>query len=341
MPRPSHNIGTPSTADRCPSVGGSSRTPGVRIGQRDVSQCTMRRSRIALPGDVSRLTRRGSTSARAVTAGPWLASRRCTLARRRADTCRELLAGEQAARSCRGSSSNTGCMSVERAADHAQDLGRGRLLLERFLRLVEQPSVLDRDHRLVGEGLEQRELLVGERLGRLAQHADRADAAVLPQHRRPATEESPTCDRPCARAPVHSANRPCSGCARAALANRPGRSCVSSSGMGKVRAMASNASSRATRRHAPGRPRRTTKMPSCSVANRRSQLSRILSNTGAVSATELLITCSTSAVAVCCSSASLVSLNSRTFSMAMTAWTGERMQQVDLLVRENARPRRA
>ena len=62
-------------------------------------------------------------------------------------------------------------------------------------------------------------------------------------------------------------------------------------------------------------------MPSCSVANRCWQLSRILSNTGAVSATELLITCSTSAVAVCCSSASFVSLNSRTFSMAITAWS--------------------
>ena len=65
---------------------------------------------------------------------------------------------------------------------------------------------------------------------------------------------------------------------------------------------------------APGRS------PSCSVANRRWQLSRIFSNTGAVSATELLMTCSTSAVAVCCSSASFVSLNRRTFSIAITAW---------------------
>ncbi|HTO90073.1 MAG TPA: hypothetical protein VMJ70_02980, partial [Candidatus Sulfotelmatobacter sp.] len=57
-----------------------------------------------------------------------------------------------------------------RAADDAQDLrGRG-LLLERLgefavarLELVEQPHVLDRDHRLVGEDLEQRDLLLGER----------------------------------------------------------------------------------------------------------------------------------------------------------------------------------
>ena len=42
-------------------------------------------------------------------------------------------------------------------------ISRGRrLLLERLFRLVEQAHVLDGDHRLVGEGLEQRDLLVGE-----------------------------------------------------------------------------------------------------------------------------------------------------------------------------------
>ena len=40
-----------------------------------------------------------------------------------------------------------------------QDLGGRGLLLERFLGLVEQPHVLDRDHRLVGEGLQQRDLV--------------------------------------------------------------------------------------------------------------------------------------------------------------------------------------
>ena len=49
-----------------------------------------------------------------------------------------------------------------RARDNPQDLrGRG-LPLERLLRLVEQAHVLDRDHRLGGEVLEQRDLLVGE-----------------------------------------------------------------------------------------------------------------------------------------------------------------------------------
>ena len=40
-----------------------------------------------------------------------------------------------------------------RAADDLQHLGGGGLLFERLLRLVEQAHVLDRDHRLVGEGL--------------------------------------------------------------------------------------------------------------------------------------------------------------------------------------------
>jgi len=55
-------------------------------------------------------------------------------------------------------------------------------------------------------------------------------------------------------------------------------------------------------------------------SKRRSQLSRIFVNTGCGSAIEPEITPSTSAEAFCCSSASLVSLKSRTFSMAITAW---------------------
>ena len=47
-------------------------------------------------------------------------------------------------------------------ADDPADLRRRRLPLERFLGLVEQAHVLDRDHRLVGEGLQQLDLLVGE-----------------------------------------------------------------------------------------------------------------------------------------------------------------------------------
>jgi hypothetical protein len=47
--------------------------------------------------------------------------------------------------------------------------------------------------------------------------------------------------------------------------------------------------------------------------------SNIVSNTGARSPGEELMTCNTSAVAVCCSNASRVSVMSRAFSIAMTA----------------------
>ena len=49
----------------------------------------------------------------------------------------------------------------DRIADGAQDVGDRSLPFERFPGLVEKPRVLDRDHRLVGEGLDQRQLLVG------------------------------------------------------------------------------------------------------------------------------------------------------------------------------------
>ena len=55
------------------------------------------------------------------------------------------------------------------------------------------------------------------------------------------------------------------------------------------------------------------------------------------------MTCSTSEVAVCCSSASLrssvrwrSSLSRRVFSMAMTAWAAKFCDQLDLLVGERA-----
>ena len=59
-----------------------------------------------------------------------------------------------------------------RARDDAQDLAGRRLLLQRLgevavarLQLLEQADVLDRDHRLVGEGLEQLDLPVGNGSG--------------------------------------------------------------------------------------------------------------------------------------------------------------------------------
>ncbi len=46
------------------------------------------------------------------------------------------------------------------------------------------------------------------------------------------------------------------------------------------------------------------------------------------------MTCNTSAVAVCCSSASRVSVSSRAFSIAMTACAAKFCKQRDLLVGE-------
>ena len=51
-----------------------------------------------------------------------------------------------------------------RIADHLQNLGRCCLLLERLACFIEQPDILDRDHCLVGEAFDQRDLLRGERL---------------------------------------------------------------------------------------------------------------------------------------------------------------------------------
>ena len=70
-----------------------------------------------------------------------------------------------------------------RARDHPQDFRGGRLLLQRLLQLGEQPHVLDGDHRLGGKGLQQFDLLwcEGTRIG-LSQQ-DAADGDAFTQHR--------------------------------------------------------------------------------------------------------------------------------------------------------------
>ena len=76
-----------------------------------------------------------------------------------------------------------------RPADRAQDLARRRLLLEGFgqlaipaLELLEQPDVLDGDHGLVGEGLHQLDLLVGERPDLRPSDHENTDDRGFPQH---------------------------------------------------------------------------------------------------------------------------------------------------------------
>src|SRR5580765_1634665 len=75
-----------------------------------------------------------------------------------------------------------------RTADDAQDIRGGRLTLERLaevsvagLQLPEQTDVLDGNHRLAREGLEQRDLRVGEGAHLRAEHGQVAQRLPLAQ----------------------------------------------------------------------------------------------------------------------------------------------------------------
>src|SRR5262249_52588831 len=71
-----------------------------------------------------------------------------------------------------------------RATDDLEHIGSRSLLLQRFAQLVEQACVLDGDHGLSGEILQQLDLLVGERPHLLAIDNDYANRLVLLEHRR-------------------------------------------------------------------------------------------------------------------------------------------------------------
>src|SRR5262245_41193064 len=70
---------------------------------------------------------------------------------------------------------------ARRAADDLEDLRSRGLTLERLLRFVEQPHVLDRDRRLVGERLQQRNLLVAERPDLHSAQEDHAECSAFTQ----------------------------------------------------------------------------------------------------------------------------------------------------------------
>jgi len=77
-----------------------------------------------------------------------------------------------------------------RARDHAEDLGRGRLLGEAvsqftmaLLQFLEQPHVFHGDDGLVGEGLEKRDLPLGERADDSSRRRDGAERPSILDHR--------------------------------------------------------------------------------------------------------------------------------------------------------------
>src|SRR6267143_3538606 len=68
-----------------------------------------------------------------------------------------------------------------RGSDHAEDVAASGLVSQRFrefarlrLHLLEQSRIFDRDHRLVGEGSQQLDMMVGESAGLDARHRNEA-----------------------------------------------------------------------------------------------------------------------------------------------------------------------
>ena len=66
-----------------------------------------------------------------------------------------------------------------RTGDNLQNVGRRCLPLQRLLCLVEEPHILDGDHRLVGEGLEQLDVMIGECSGLRPRDTNDADGSSL------------------------------------------------------------------------------------------------------------------------------------------------------------------
>jgi hypothetical protein len=98
--------------------------------------------------------------------------------------------------------SNTGCVSVV-ACVIARKISLVAVLLFECrsqvtvarLQLLEQPDILDRNDRLVGEGLEERDLSVRERSGLAPRDVDHPEYPSVPQHwnRHYAAEASRSC----------------------------------------------------------------------------------------------------------------------------------------------------
>src|SRR5713226_2852261 len=68
-----------------------------------------------------------------------------------------------------------------RAGNDTQDFTRRSLPLQSLSEFLEQADVLDSDHRLVGEGLEEGDLLVGERTNFRSANHNGPDSFIFPQ----------------------------------------------------------------------------------------------------------------------------------------------------------------
>ncbi len=222
-----------------------------------------------------------------------------------------------------------------RAGDDPQDLGGGRLLLQGLgqlavpgLELREQPHVLDRNDRLVGEGLEQRDLRLGEESAFLPRDDDRPIGSPSRSMGTARAVRKPACTIALGSYSGSSAMSTWTT-ARVRIA-RP-VTVPRSGGRGNTRRLASTASG-----VLPcwatmwiRRPSKRTTLP-FTASHNRAALWAIASKTGWASVGEPEMARRISAVAVCCSSASVSSrfrasssVNSRTFSIAITAWSAK------------------
>ena len=136
------------------------------------------------PGAAAAVERRIGSRSRRIRRGPSFRRRRHRVGSitRRRGTSPDGAWRRTTGPSARAMTSNTGCVSVIEPLMTLQHLGGGRLALERLPGLVEQARVLDRDHRLVGEGLRQGDSWRRKRrLARAARSA--AERLAVTQHR--------------------------------------------------------------------------------------------------------------------------------------------------------------
>src|SRR5579859_5799677 len=71
---------------------------------------------------------------------------------------------------------------IWRTGDNTQDVAACRLLLQRFLRLVEESHVFDGDDGLVGEGLQEVDLVLREQTWLRSGDIDRPDCHAILHH---------------------------------------------------------------------------------------------------------------------------------------------------------------